>query len=390
MTDARNVSSLLPVAELLRSADQVLDEVGYPGTSWRALYHRHVLMLFTQAYLQVFATRVEQPEWVPHTGPFFPWGAANHDTIYQFAPLDVNGVYRISGRKGSEIIASLMFRRGGPNVGEVHGAPLTEIDVNALRTDADGKFSITLSRQRPQQCSGEWFAIPETATGLVARHVTVEPTDTDGAWVIERLDRHGPPAATDDIASRIGLMTSFVDRLNRLLITMLKQQRDASGVNTFVPERFKGHGGIADQLYYQALYELEADEALILESELPKSVLYWSVQLFDPFYNAIDFIQHTSARNFRQCHIDSDGKARLVISASDPGVANWLDCAGYLQGGVMWRWHTASSFPEPTLKRVKLSELERHLPVSTQRIDAAGRQAEISARIAHYQSRRRC
>ncbi|MET0660891.1 MAG: hypothetical protein ABW110_22355 [Steroidobacteraceae bacterium] len=393
MTDAKTaaeITSLTPVLELLQAADQVFDEIGYPDASWRPLYHRHVLMLLSQAYLQIFATRVEQPDWVPHTGPLFPWGAANHDTIYQFAPLDANGVYRVAGKKGSEIIASLMFRRGGPNTGEVHGAPLGEIDVQALSCGPDGKFSVVLSKEKPRECPGEWFAIPPLTTGLVARHVTVEPTDVDGVWSIERLDRCGPPAIQDDVAERMRLMSSFVNRLNRLVITWLKKQRDESGVNRFVPERFQGHGGIALQLYYQAVFELEADEALILESELPESVLYWSVQLFDPFYNAIDFVLHASARNFRQAHIDTDGKARFVIAKEDPGVANWLDPAGYLRGGVMWRWHTASSFPEPTLKRVKLAQLADHLPADVHRVDTAQRRAERATRIAQYQSRRRC
>jgi hypothetical protein len=380
-----------PVVDLLMSADRLADRIGYPPPALRHAYHRQVLMLLSQAYVQVFGTRVENPDWVPHTGCLFPWGAPNHDTIYGFAPIDSQGTYRVAGVQGSEIIASLMFRRGGANTGEVHGATLSEIDVQALATAADRRFSLLLSRVRPTGYDGDWFAIPADATGLIARHITVAPDESDGTWSLERLDRApAGDARTDaDTAERAAAMTSFVARLNEFLLRLVRKLRDDGAVNSFRGERFQGHGGIAMQMYYQTLFEFDADEALILASELPDSVLYWSVQLLDPFYSGIDFVFHHAARNHRQCHIDPDGRVRCVIALDDPGVPNWLDPAGWRQGGIFWRWHTASSFPRPTVKKVKLAELRRHLPEGVAVVDAAARKAELAARISQYQSRRR-
>jgi len=118
-------------------------------------------------------------------------------------------------------------------------------------------------------------------------------------------------------------------------------------------------------------------------------VHYWSVQLVDPFYSAIDFIFHSAAFNGMQAYVSSDGNVRFVVSVGDPGVPNWLDSAGWRQGGMFWRWHSASSFPMPSVKRVKLAELRRHLPPDTPAVSVAERAAERSSRISHYQSRRR-
>jgi hypothetical protein len=88
------------VASLLDAADDIARELGWPDASLRHAYHGQLMMLLAQAYVQVFGTHPDHPDWVPHTGPLFPWGAPNHDTIYGFAPLDARGLYRVSGNAG--------------------------------------------------------------------------------------------------------------------------------------------------------------------------------------------------------------------------------------------------------------------------------------------------
>ena len=391
MEPVQRVSGLAEVGTLLQSADALARELGYPDPSLQAPYHRQVMMLLAQAYVQVFGTSVEQPDWVPHTGPLFPWGAPNHDTIYRFAPIDAKGVYRVSGSQGSETLASLMFRKGGANTGQVHGATLGEIDVRALQTGVDKRFVLQISRERPAAHTGLWFPMPPEATGLVARQVTQEPTQSDGVWSLERLDRlpDRSALADRDVAARMGLMSQFVSRLNEFLLRLVRKLRDDGYTNSFLADRFQGHGGIAAQMYFQSLFEFAEDEVLILESDIPNKVNYWSVQLLDPFYSAIDFIFHSSAYNGRQVRIDSDGRVRFVIAARDPGVPNWLDSAGWQRGGMFWRWHEASSFPKPSVLRVKSLDLRRYLPEETPRVTAAERDQGRAARIGQYQSRRR-
>jgi hypothetical protein len=379
------------VAALLQSADQLATDLGYPDASLRPAYHQQLLMLLAQGYVQVFGSNVRHPDWVPHTGPLFPWGAPNHDTIYGFAPIDARGTYRVSGVQGTETIASLMFRKGGANTGQVHGATLGEIDVQAIKTGEDRCFSLLISAERPAGYQGLWFALPPEATGLVARHVTEEPTQRDGAWSLERLDCAAGSIVTTPaaLASQVAHMCGFVSRLNEFLLRLVKKLRDEGYTNRFLADRFQGHGGIAAQMYFQSLFEFDDDEVLIIESALPATVNYWSVQLVDPFYSAIDFIFHSSAYNGRQASIGSDGRVRFVVSGRDPGVPNWLDTAGWRRGGMFWRWHRASDFPEPRVLRVKASQLRDHMPADTPLTSDQERQDARCARISHYQSRRR-
>jgi hypothetical protein len=54
-------------------------------------------------------------------------------------------------------------------------------------------------------------------------------------------------------------------------------------------------GSMPAQVYWQGMYELEENEALILEKGLPKNHRYWNVQLNDVLWNASEFIYRQSA-----------------------------------------------------------------------------------------------
>ncbi len=128
---------------------------------------------------------------------------------------------------------------------------------------------------------------------------------------------------------------------------------------------------------------------MILETELPKKNRYWNVQINDELWNAVEFIHRQSSLNGHQARLDADGRFRAVISLQDPGVPNWLDTGGYLQGMLIGRWYAADSTPMPTLKRVPFAELRKHLPKDTPSITAAQRAEALRARRVGGQLRRR-
>ena len=49
------------------------------------------------------------------------------------------------------------------------------------------------------------------------------------------------------------------------------------------------------------------------------------------WWETIDYANHQSSLNGFQAVLDDDGVFRAVVSARDPGVANWLDTAGHGQ-----------------------------------------------------------
>ena len=137
------------------------------------------------------------------------------------------------------------------------------------------------------------------------------------------------------------------------------------------------------------MFELEEDEALIIETELPEQRHYWNFQLNDPYFNALEYVYRLSSTNGHFAKISSDGKFRAVLALNDPGVPNWLDTAGYKQGTIYGRWYDCDSCPTPTLTRVKLVDLRTHLPADTPVITPEERAKELADRVRGCQRRRR-
>jgi hypothetical protein len=163
--------------------------------------------------------------------------------------------------------------------------------------------------------------------------------------------------------------------------------KEAVGFNTFLPQKMDG--ALVKQVYLPAFFQLEDDEALILETAIPKVCKYWNFQLNDPLFNAIEYVYRASSTNGAMARLDSDGKFRAVISLVDPGVPNWLDPAGFREGGIYGRWYAADSCPTPTITRMKLAELREHLPEDTPMVSAQQRAEELRRRVRACQRRRR-
>ena len=68
---------------------------------------------------------------------------------------------------------------------------------------------------------------------------------------------------------------------------------------------------------------------------------------------------------------------------------NWLDPAGYTEGGIYGRWYDCDSEPLPTIKRVKLAELRQHLPADTPMVTPEERAEQLRRRVRACQQRRR-
>ena len=161
-------------------------------------------------------------------------------------------------------------------------------------------------------------------------------------------------------------------------------------VNRFEVTDYSGFTGSSwPQVYLETLFEIEEDEALVIETAIPEQVRYWSFMLADELFATIDWTNRQSSLNGHQARLDSDGRFRGVLSVRDPGVPNWLDTGGYLRGVIQNRWNQASSAPCPTMKRVKLADVRQHLPKDTPVVSPAERDRTLRARRMGAQMRRK-
>jgi hypothetical protein len=106
-------------------------------------------------------------------------------------------------------------------------------------------------------------------------------------------------------------------------------------------------------------------------------------------WNSIDWMNRQSSLNGGRAQLDADGKFRAVIAADDPGVPNWLDTGGNLEGAIMLRWTGASSGPAPSLTVVDSADLKSRLPTGTPQVSKTEREEQLRARRRSVQWRRR-
>jgi Protein of unknown function (DUF1214) len=379
------------ILETLRPANRLLAQTWAPNDPQIAAeLHRQLMMNLSLGYLLYFHNDPHYPDFIPFLNSAFLL-QPNPDDTYFLAHIEGTGTYRVSGDRGSVHLLTATLTNKMMGVDEQLAPLLAEYDIGAMAAP-HGKLDLIFSATKPAGHSGHWLALDPRARFLMVRQRSYDwGAEGDARLAIERLD--DVPAqgrmSAGDIATRVAGVTAFAERLSRFWLGHQQRLRETVPVNTIRFSPFANQGGVRVQAYWEAIFEYEADEVLILESELPIKRPYWNVQLNDTLFNTIDYVWHQSSLNGHQAKVDADGKFRAVIAATDPGVANWLDTMGHLSGTVIGRWYDCDSQPMPVLKRVKLADLAAHLPPDTARVSTADRKATVHARARGAQRRRR-
>ena len=94
----------------------------------------------------------------------------------------------------------------------------------------------------------------------------------------------------------------------------------------------------------------------------------------------LDFADRVTSLNHHQLHVDDDGKVRIVLSETDPGVPNWLDASGLRIGLVTYRYVRPRTQPAPTSKVIAVADVRDQVHSSTPTFSADDRREQIVAR----------
>ena len=352
---------------------------------------RLFFMALASGWFTAFADP-DLPDFVPAVNTHLNAVGTNPDFVYGTASIDGAGSYVISGQRGEGLFLLLDVVAGGLGVMEALGPSQGTLDFDTLRVDADGRFSLLLSADRPSDWEGDWHRLDSAARSLTLRQASYDWGKGGEARVaIERIDQPHAPRRwpVEDIAERLAALAAYPRRLAGMAMGFIKAQRDKGLWNALEHDDWAGRGGVQGQHYYQGLFRLEPGQVLLLETDLPERVRYWNVQLSDMLWNSVDWMNRQSSLNGGQARIDADGKFRAVIALDDPGVPNWLDTGGNREGAIMLRWTEASSGPAPTLTVLEASELRDRLPADTPVVTVEEREQQLRSRRRAVQWRRR-
>ncbi|WP_231725697.1 MULTISPECIES: hypothetical protein [Sphingomonadales] len=352
---------------------------------------RLFLLTLASGWFTAFADP-HRPDFVPAVNTHLNCVGTNPDFIYGAASIDGSGSYLLSGERGSGLFVHLDIVAGGLGVMEPLGPSLGTLDFDTLTLDEQGRFSLLLSAQRPADWSGDWHRLDPAARSLSLRQACYDwGVRREARIAIERIDVPHQPRhwSSPEIGERLAALASYPRRLAGMALGFIKSQRDKGLWNVLEHDDWAGRGGVTGQHYYQGLFRLAPGQVLLLETDLPDSVLYWNVQLSDMMWNSIDWMNRQSSLNGGQARLDSDGRFRAIIAIADPGVPNWLDTGGNREGAIMLRWTRASSGPAPSLRVIDAASLRDHLPDDTPVISPDERERQLRARRRSVQMRRR-
>jgi hypothetical protein len=316
-------------------------------------------------------------------------GQPNADTVYRAARITPGGSYRMRGECGT-----LRMVRMGQVVprNAVAGVGRPYLDVNALSVDASGRFDVLISPTRPEGYAGDWWELHPLANKLMLRLVSCDwANERSPTLSIERVDKSMtlPRRSASDLEQRLRALPTAVNFMGLMFVDHVAQLRQEGYVNKLKVLDIAAQSGglLAGQFYYEGAYEIADDEALIIEAKVPDRCLYYSMILTNEIYETVDWYNNHSSVNDTQATVDKDGILRIVVSAKDPGVSNWLDTAGHMRGLIQGRWADCDSHPVPQVRKVAIADVRNAVAAGTGVVAPEQREQILRERRSALQQR---
>ena len=306
------------------------------------------------------------------------WGGPNADNVYRHARVEPGRRYRITGRMHSCEEFVLAVRAGFMHQ-ETWGT-LVEVTAGELGIGPDDDIDIVVG-------DGGQVALPEGAMTVSIREYYFHWQEREPAtFVIECLDddasEPAPRTTGGEVADRLDQGVRGVEVSLAYWNRYLLDHRGDHVDNTFAP-MFGLAKGLDAARYGFCFWDLGPDEALVVELPRP-AARYWAFQLYEmAWFELLDITERQTSLNHTQLAVDADDRVRLVVSHTDPGVANWLDAGGRRNGLLHFRCFWAESAPTPDTRLVEVDELAAVLPPTTATVDQAQRAATMATRRRH-------
>ncbi len=379
-------------ASLQQASEFVQGHANYRAEENRASGYQMMVGVLVKALEMHTRVDPDFPVWHVHDTMHL-CGADNPDQRYLQCRIRGGESYRIWGRLTNEARLDVQIYAG-----ESTSLPRSTgfLSFEEMHVEPDGTYEIIVS---PNRSGANWMDNPPDSARVLIRQVysdwSIEPP---GEVHIDRIGFEGArrtgPAAADlarglreagenlkqDVAAWANLHQTVTD------------SDHATPVNAIPPPASTfAQGGAKNRYMTFSIYDVAEDEALVLRW-WPMGGTYQAVHLRDLWNSSLEYTNMQSSLTGEQCEESADGSFWCVLSARDPGVANWLDTGGLKRGYVAFRFDGIGDRPfdadkVPTLERVRFDDLAAHLPKDTPRFTAEQRFAALAARRKHLQAR---
>lgn len=388
-----------PYAALSRLADQIRDSgsVARANPASDVEFGRgegalHVLRLLRRAIDEEIAwADTDHPYFQAQDERYAKLALGNPDNLYLVTRVEDDGIYRISGRRGTTADFTIQVYQGYPGVHRPMRAK-GALGLDRLVTDAEGNFEVFVGGA-PQDTN--WIELLPDSRRILVRFTYGDWANEEaGELRIERVGKRGErsvPVDDIEIANRIDETAAYLEDALVGYFEIVGQVYDGLEMNSLRPLRQMSgaSGGLINQYSATGRYQLRDDQALIVTTR-PSDAQYQGFQIGTEWFEALDFVNQTTSLNTTQARLSSDGVYRFVISTRDPGVPNWLDATGAPQGQMLLRWQRVGKLDvshEPTIELVDIESIRAHFPADETSFGAADRRAQIAERQSAIERR---
>jgi hypothetical protein len=310
-------------------------------------------------------TRAALETFVEHADPAAPvlqrvvhetakMGNDNPDNIYFNAAVSGDHTYRLHGTRGS--VHWLEFATQKGTYGEGRGMPPTgRIDGRDL-TVVDGRFEVVISREAPTD-GRDWLPMEEDTGTLIVRQSWLDrDREVLPELHLERLDGRAARTPLSPVEIELGLRKSamLVAGASRIFKGWVDGfQEHVNALPRFDQALSNQMGGVPEITYHHSYWRLAPDEVLLIESD-PHPCDHWNFQLSNPWMESLDYRYDRIHLNSEVAGKTDDGRIHIAVSASDPGLPNWLSTQGLGEGAMCFRWVRPEGDPPiPSCRVVK-------------------------------------
>ncbi len=335
--------------------------------------------------LATYATRMEieagdplHPRFVRYETPDLQWGGPNPDNTYLRANVDPNERYRVWADVRGMRQAIFSLHEGDMQLQQygVYG----ETSLNALEVGDDGRLEITISAD---PAPGNWIEMhPDARIFGIRIYVSDWANDASPAFHIERIGAEGEPPprlAPAGVVDGLDRAATWIEASARYWNAYTGAGWNHATPNVAAPPT-PAKGGADNILYGSCFWQLEPDEALLLECDVPDADYFGFTIHTLGWLESGDFADRQTSLSGDQLHVDADGRMRVVLAMRDPGTPNWIDIEARERGLLVYRWVWARTAPAPAATRLPMTEVRAHLPEDHPSIDADERRQRLRAR----------
>jgi hypothetical protein len=323
-------------------------------------------------------------------------GLDNPDNDYLICSIDPAHDYVVEGERGTTCEINFQLLDG--NYSDRTDAFAANLGILASRdvpTEANGRFEMILSHDVSRATRG--LVLPPSTRAVIIRQSHVDwGVERPGAVRIRRVGDSDPDQVQIDDAYW-GRVDTYLHNTIRVWLQfgpgVEATLAAANGpknrpYNDGAPPR-RTPGGFPDQFSMSGRFKVADGRALVVTMD-PSGAAYHGIQLGDYWFTSLHYAHRQSSLNGSQYVRNDDGSVSVVISRTDPGVANWLDTCALEEGYFFVRWqglHDGVEPPQPTVTPIRLADLDRRTAGGP--IDPAERSVRVSRRVASFGERER-